>query len=79
MAANTGICTQCRVPNHNYISGDGVPLSIGDRVEIRTTWTVGRSEDIAEVNKFNKKYMAITILSSGRSTQRDSKYLNFIE
>ena len=79
VAANVGIRTQPRVPNHNYISANGVPLSIGDRVEIKTSRKVGRSGDIAEVSKFNKKYVAITVLSSGRSTQRDSKYLDFIE
>ena len=76
---NTGIRTQRKLPNHNFISKDGVPLSVGDRVEVLTTRKVGRSGDIAQIDQFNKKYVAITILASGRSTQRDSKYLNFIE
>ena len=79
VAPNIGIRTQPRRQNHNFISGNGTPLAIGDRVEILTTRKVGRAGDIAEVQKFNKKYVAVTILASGRSTQRDAKYLDFIE
>ena len=76
---NVNVRTQPRRPNHNFISGNGVPLSVGDHVEILTTRKVGRAGDIRQVDKFNKKYVAVTILASGRSTQRDSKYLDFIE
>ena len=68
-----------RRPNHNFISRNGVPLAAGDKVEITTTRKVGRYGDLARVDKFNQKYVAITILSSGKGTQRASKYLNFVE
>ena len=79
IAPNVGVRTQPRKPNHHYISEDGVPLAIGDRVEIRTTRKVGREGDIAQVQKFNRKYVAVTILRSGESTQRVSKYLRYLE
>ena len=68
-----------RFPNHNFISKNGVPLEVGDKVEITTSRKVGRDGDVAKVDKFNQKYVAITILHSGKPTQRASKYLNFLE
>ena len=54
-------------------------MAVGDRVEIQTTRKVGREGDIAEVDQFNRQYVAVTLLESGKSTQRTSKYLKFIE
>ena len=79
VAPNIGVRTHPRKPIHNYVSQDGVPLAIGDRVEIQTTRKVGSEGDIAEINQFNRKYIAVTILHSGKSTQRASKYLKYIE
>ena len=76
---NVGVHSQPRIPNHNFISEDGIPLAVGDRVEIQTTRTVGKYGDIAEVTKFNKSYIAISVLRNGRNTQRASKYLKFVE
>ena len=79
VAPNVGVRTHPRWPNHNFISKYGVPLAVGDRVEIQTTRKVGREGDIAEVDQFNRQYVAVTLLESGKSTQRTSKYLKFIE
>ena len=79
IAPNTGVRKQKRIPNHNFISKNGIPLAIGDRVEITTTRKVGRAGDIAQIVQFNQKYIALTILASSKATQRAGKYVNFLE
>ena len=79
IAPNTGARARPRVPNYNFVSKDGTPLAVGDRVQIQTSRKTGKYGDIAEVTQFNKSYVAITILDTGASTQRASKYLQFLE
>ena len=79
IAPNQGVRLLPWRPNHNFISKNGVPLAAGDRVEIKTTRKVGREGDIAEISHFNKTYVALRILATGKSTQRASKYLEYLE
>ena len=79
VAPNRGVRTLPRVPNYKFISKGGIPLAVGDRVEIQTTRRTGRKGDIAEVEQFNKLYVAVRLLENGAPTQRAAKYLRFIE
>ena len=79
VAPNTGIHTLPRQPSNRFITEQGVPLAIGDRVEILTTRRTGREGDIAEVQQFNRLYVAVRLLRNGANMQRAAKYLRFIE
>lgn len=79
IAPNSGVRLLPRRPNHNFISKNGVPLAARDQVEIKTTRKVGRDGDIAEVSHFNKTYVALRILATGKSTQQASKYLEYLK
>ena len=47
-------------------------------MEILTTRKVGKEGDIAEVEKFNRAYIAVRILQSRETAQRLGKYLRFL-
>ena len=79
IAPNTGVRLLPRVENPKFVSKNHIPLSVGDRVEILSSRKVGTTGDIAEVEVFNKLYVGVRLLHSGKSTQRASKYLRFIE
>ena len=68
-----------RRENHNFISSNGQPLAIGDRVQLLTTRKTGRRGELARVTKFNKLYVAIRLERNDSITQRASKYLKFIK
>ena len=79
IAPNAGVRKQPRVPNHNFISKNGRPLSVGDRVKILTTRKASTKGDIAQVVQFGAKYAALRILHNNKPTQLASKYLKFLE
>ena len=67
-----------RIPRNDFVSSDGTPLAIGDKVQILSTRKTGRHGDTATVVKFNKKYVAVELDRNNSLTQRDSKYLRYI-
>jgi len=67
-----------RIPRDDFISSDGTPLAIGDKVQILSTRKTGRYGDTATIVKFNKKYVAIELDRNNSITQRDSKYLRYL-
>ena len=64
-----------RSANHNFISSNGIPLAIGDRVKLLSTRKTGKKGDTAEIIKFNKLYVAVKLEKNRSVTQRASKYL----
>ena len=70
---------QTRIPREDFVSADGTPLAIGDKVQILSTRKTGRYGDTATVIKFNKKYVAVELDRNRSITQRDSKYLRYIQ
>ena len=79
IAPNSGVRLLPRTEQKRFKSRNEVYLAVGDRVEILNTRSVGREGDVAEVVQFNKAYVAVRILSSGKVAQRSGKYLSFLE